>query len=429
MAGCPRSTLPQALGTWAEAKAAYRFISNPKISHDKILEPHRKATCKRISEQPVVLAVQDTTDLNFTDHPATTGLGTIGSGESLRGMHVHTTMAFTPQKVPLGVLDQNTWERPPDEFGKRHTRNERSIDDKESYKWIRSFEVTESVKKQNPDVTLINVGDREADIYDLFRLASESESDLIVRASWDRRVEHEENYLWAHLEARPVAATVVLEVPVRESKKLRAANMELRFAEVTVRPPQKRASEKLSSIELCAVFFDEPDPPEGVDPVSWMLLTTLFVGSHEDAHRVVEYYSVRWSIEVFHRILKSGCLVEKRQLQTADRLRACLALDSLVAWRIQQLTMLGRDMPDLPCDVVFEEHEWKALHCYVHRTTKPPRKPPSVYDVMMMVARVGGFLARKSDMYPGPTALWRGLQQLPTICWSWFAFGPGSIRG
>jgi hypothetical protein len=374
----------------------------------------------------VVLAVQDTTELNYTAHPATKGLGTIGSHETLRGMHVHTTLAFTPTKVPLGILDQNTWERPPEEFGKRQTRNERSIEEKESDKWLRSLRITESVKKKNPDVSLINVGDREADIYDLFRLANEFESDLIVRASWDRRVDHEENHLWAHMETQPVAATVVLEVPVKKTKKLRAANMELRFAEVRVRPPRRRACEKLPPIDLYAVFFNESDPPEGVDPISWMLLTTLFVGSYEDAHLVVEYYSVRWCIEVFHRILKSGCLIEERQLQTAERLRTCLAFDSLVAWRIQLLTMLGREMPDLPCDVVFEEHEWKALYCYVHRTTKPPKTPPSVFDAMMLVARVGGFLARKSDRFPGPTVLWRGLQQLPTICWAWFAFGPGS---
>lgn len=155
-----------------------------------------------------------------------------------------------------------------------------------------------------------------------------------------------------------------------------------------------------------------------------MLLTTIEVGDVEAAAKIVEYYTVRWSIELFHRILKSGCRIEKRQFETADALRNLLAIDSLVAWRIQLVTMLGRALPDLPCDVVFEAHEWKALYCYVHQTPKPPESPPSLREAVRLVARIGGFLGRKGDGQPGMTVLWRGLQGLTWITFAWLNFGP-----
>jgi hypothetical protein len=420
----PRASIPQATGTWAETKATYRFIDNQKVTPDKILEPHKETSESRIQEHPVVLAVQDTTELNYTAHPATEGLGTIGRRSDSRGMHVHTTMAYTPERVPLGIIHQSSWARPIEEYGKKAKRKQKPIEEKESSKWLHSIEATEAIQQQNPDVVLINIGDREADIYDLFKYGAGLKSKLLVRGSWNRRVEHDENYLWPHLEAQPVAETRHIAVPDKKSKKLREAKVELRFAPVTICAPSRRRHEE-PPVNIYAVYLNEPNPPKGVEPLSWMLLTTLEVTNTEEAWKIVEYYAVRWSIEIFHRILKSGCRIEKRQLQTAERLRKCLALDSIVAWRIQLLTMLGRQVPDLPCDVVFDDHEWKALYCFVNKTTDPPAEPPPLAEAVLMVARIGGFLARKSDGHPGTTVLWRGLQQLTTISFAWFAFGPG----
>jgi len=373
----------------------------------------------------VVLAVQDTTSLNYTSHPATKGLGTIGAGNfPARGMHVHTTIAYTPQRVPLGVIDQQTWIRPQEELGKKADRQRKPIEDKESLKWFRSLQATEDIQQENPDVTLVNVGDREADIYDLIKYAVGLKCKLLVRATCDRQIEDEGDRLWQHMEAQPVAETRCMLVPHKKTKKLREATVELRFAAVTICPPRARKHQE-PSLDIYAVYLNEPHPPEGTERLSWMLVTTMGVTSVEEAWTVVEYYAVRWSIEVFHRILKTGCRIEKRQLQSAEGLRKCLALDTLVAWRIQLLTILGREVPDLPCDVAFEEHEWKALYCFVHKTTEPPATPPRLGEAILMVARIGGFLARKSDGHPGATVLWRGLHELTTICFAWFAFGPG----
>jgi hypothetical protein len=421
----PQDSIPQAMQTWGETKGAYRFIDNRKVTPEKLLDPHREASQSRIAQEARVLCVQDTTDLNYTHHPGKDGMGTIGSSENLQGMHVHTTKAFTPEGVPLGIIDQQSWIRPQEDFGKRKSRRDRTIDEKESYKWVHSLKATEAVQKQHPDAVFINVGDREADIYDLFLLASQFEAELLVRASWNRCVDHEEKYLWDHMQAAPVAATVRMSVPIKNTKKSRLARVHLRFAPVTVRPPKSRAKEKLDPIQLYAVYLHEPNPPKGVQPLSWMLLTTLVVVDSQEAMEVLDFYCVRWSIEVFHRILKSGCRIEKRQLQTVDRIRTCLALLSLIAWRIQQLTMLGRHVPNLPCDVIFDDHEWKALYCFIHETTQPPKSLPCLGDAMMWVARLGGFLARKSDGHPGPTVLWRGLRELTSISRAWLAFGLG----
>lgn len=429
LAAQPQHSIPHAMGTWSATKAAYRFLSNPKVTAAKILEPHQASSSARIAAQSVVLAVQDTTTLNYTHLHSAEGLGTIGSNKSLRGMHVHSTIAFTPECVPLGVIAQQTWERPPEEFATKLARKEGPIEGKESHKWLLSLEATEAIQAAHPQVRCISVGDREADVYQLFVRGLTCKSKLLVRACRNRLIDvdedEEKEYLWPYMEALPVAATVEMQIPQKTKKKPRTASMELRFARVPLRPP-KRLKATYEPIEIFAIYFHEPNAPEGNEPLSWMLLTTIEVGDAEEAARIVEYYSVRWSIELFHRILKSGCRIEKRQLQTADALRNLLAIDSIVAWRIHLLTMLGRKMPDLPCDVVFEEYEWKALHCFVHQTQTPPEKPPSLNEAVLMVARVGGFLGRKGDGQPGMTVLWRGLQGLTWISSAWLTFGPGA---
>ena len=232
----PQSSIPEAMGSWSDSKGTYRFISNPKVTPEKILRPHTDATQSRIHNQKIILAVQDTTSLNYTHHPCVKGLGTIGSSSELRGMHVHTTMAFTPERVPLGLIAQQTWIQPVEEYGKKVTRKSRPIEEKESYKWILSLDATEAIQEKYPDTLLVNVGDREADIYDLFKLTSKYKCELLVRASWNKRVEHEENYLWPCMEAKPTAATLKMNVPIKKSKKLREAMVEIRFANITIRP-------------------------------------------------------------------------------------------------------------------------------------------------------------------------------------------------
>ncbi len=417
-ANLPQASIPQASGLWSKTKATYRFLNNEKVTPDKILKPHQHATQHRAAEQKIVLAVQDTTSLNYTHLPQTQGLGHIGTDPRSRGMLVHTTLALTLERLPLGIIEQQSWTRP--HYGSAEKRRKKSIDNKESQKWLHSLSATEELQKQNPQTLLINVADRESDVYELFLQASSCRSKLLIRAAWDRRVDHPQKHLWPYLEAQPLAATREVLITRRKEKKSRTATVEIRFAKVSLKPPRRDPS--LSSLSLCALYVNEPHPPRGEQALSWMLLTTLKVHSATQAIQCAEYYAVRFTIELFHKVLKSGCRVEKRQLQSAEGLRRCLALDSLVACRILSLTMLGRTVPDLPCSVIFEEHEWQSLYCFVHQTPRPPHSAPSLNEVIRWIARLGGFLGRKGDGHPGPIVFWRGLQRLSDISLAWITF-------
>jgi len=187
----------------------------------------------------------------------------------------------------------------------------------------------------------------------------------------------------------------------------------VRFGAVTLPPPL--AKPDLPAINLWAVLIREEQPPKEVkQPLEWLLLTTVPVTGLVDAVERVQWYTKRWGIEVFHRILKSGCQIEERQLATADRLEACLAIDAVVAWRIHHLTWLGRATPDLPCTVAFDDDQWKAVIVFKTRRP-PPQQPPSLRQMIRSIAQLGGFLARKSDGEPGTQTLWRGLQRMDDI--------------
>jgi Transposase DNA-binding/Transposase DDE domain len=330
----PSASIPEAAGDWAKTKAVYRFLNNEKVTPEVILKPHHEATAARMEGHKVILAVQDTTYLTYT-HRAE-GLGMIGETPALAGMLVHTTLAFTPVGIPLGLIDQQTWVRPFEEYGKRQGRRDRPLEKKESEKWRRSLKATETYGKDMPVCCLISVGDREADIYDLF--ATQPSCHLLVRAAWNRRVDHPERYLWQHMEAQSIAGYLDVEVPRTKDRSARLAHMEVRYASVNIRPPRWRRG--LPSVPLSVVYIHEVSLEK--DALSWMLLTTLRVDSVDDATTVVRYYARRFSIEVFHKILKGGCRIEARQLRTFEGLQASLALYSIVAWRIIFLTMLGR---------------------------------------------------------------------------------------
>lgn len=419
----PHASIAQACGNPAATKAAYRFYENEAIDGQAILGSHHQATLDRLASEKIVLAIQDTTQLDYTAHPATTGLGVLNDAEH-HGLLVHTTLAATPQRVPLGILNQYIWVRPPDELGKRHQRKSRPISEKESQKWLISLQATAEFQRQLPQTHLISVGDREADIYDLFLEAQKLGVDVLVRAAWDRSVAHPEGRLWAYVARQPVAGTVTITVPRQPGQPARPAELTIRYTRVTLRPPRHRVKEKLPPISLWAVWADEETPPAGTQAVSWLLLTTVAVHSFEEACERVQWYTCRWLIEVYHKVLKSGCRVEQRQFECADHLQRYLALESIIAWRVLFLTMLGRELPNLPCEAVLEAHEWQALYCFIHKTNTPPPQPPTLHQATRWIAQLGGFLGRTHDGEPGPTVIWRGLQRLNDIAQAWRLFHP-----
>ena len=415
----PTFSIPQACGPWSITKATYRFFDNDKVKDQDILTPHQLATQKRLQNHPIVLAIQDTTQLDFSHHPSTQGLGVL-SDPSHQGLLYHPTLLVTPDKLPLGLVDHQVWERPLEDFGKKHARKHRPIGEKESQKWLNSLEKTAQLQKTFPDLHLVNIADREADIFDFFLHAHTLNVDVLVRAAWNRRVDHPEKYLWDHMKKVQVSGFMTITVPRKKGQPHREAQLSIRYDPVSLRPPKHRSKEKgLQPMAVWVVWAHEQNPPKGVEAISWMLITTLTVSSFEEALEKVQWYTCRWQIELFFKILKSGCRIEARQLETAERIQRCLALDAVVAWRVLFLTMLSRNIPEMPCDVLLELEEWQALYCFIHKTKRPPSQPPTLKEATRMIAQLGGFLGRKSDAHPGPTTIWRGLQRLGDIAFTW----------
>jgi hypothetical protein len=416
----PEAGVPQACRSRAKTKAAYRFFEHPRTQMDILLNPHYEATRQRLAREKVVLAVQDTTALNYSTHPATENLGPIGSqAEGILGLWLHSTLTFNEEGTPLGLLDVQCWARDAARFGKRHQRKEHAIEEKESFKWLRSFQRLAEVQRQLPATRLVSVADRESDIYELFQLAlAEAEGPgLLVRAERDRLLADGQGHLWPQVEQQPLAGTQEIQVPRRSSRPARVARLQVRFAHVTLQPPCLKPG--LGRLTLWAVLAQEAEAPAGVKPLRWMLLTTCPVESFEAACEKLRWYTRRWGIEVYHRTLKSGCRIEQRQLGSADSLEACLAIDLVVGWRIFHLAKLGREVPEVPCTVYFEEAEWKALLAYLTRNPVSPAEPPSLRQALRMVATLGGFLGRKGDGEPGTQTLWLGLQHLDVITAMW----------
>ncbi len=414
--GQPQAPIPQACGSRTKTKGAYRFFENKQVTMEVVLKAHVESAVERIRGHRLVLSVQDTTTVNYSAHPATEGLGPINTlQDGAVGLLIHDTMAFTAEGTPLGLLDVQCWARDPQDRGKSRRRKETPIEQKESMKWLRSYRATAQVQRLCPETMIVSVGDRESDIYELFWEASRTPQgpQLLVRCERSRNRKVGDLYLWEKMQRQPAAGMQEVYVPPKGPRPARKARLEVRYAPVTLKPPRHKAFEPIA---LWAVYAKEVGHgPQVKSPLEWMLLTTVEVSNFAQATERLAWYTKRWGIEIYHRTLKSGCRIEDRRLGSANRLEACLAIDMVVAWRIYHLTKLGRETPDVPCTVFFEEAEWKALYAFIYKTPKLPPRPPSLREAMRMTASLGGFLGRKCDGEPGTTSLWRGLQRLQDI--------------
>jgi hypothetical protein len=417
LAARPEVSLPAACVTPAATKAAYRFFADAAIAPAAIQEAHRAATVERLRGAPTLLALQDTTALDCTPHPAVAGVGPLAY-PGQRGLWLHSVLAATPDGTPLGLLDQQTWARDPDVSSQRQTRRQRPTAAKESQRWLTAQAVTDVIVPPGPQV--ITVADREADIYDLLALPRPAQHEVLIRASHNRRVQAEERYLWEAVRAAPVGDVVPVLVGRRPDRQPREALLTLRWTAVTLLPPRHRAREEgLEPIPLVAILAEEPVPPAGEPPIRWLLLTSLRVQTGEDALTCVRHYARRWLVERYHYVLKSGCKIEERQLRTAERLERALAVYAIVAWRLLWLTYLARADPEQPCTVALTSAEWPVLYVAIHQTSELPAQPPPLGQAVRWIAQLGGFLGRRGDGDPGPTVLWRGLRRLEDLTIGW----------
>jgi len=461
----PSLKFPAACRGQAEIQAAYRFLDNDRVTADKVLAPHRTATLARLRAQPVALLIQDTTDLDVTrKQERMAGAGPLND-EAHVGFYDHVLVAVTPAQVMLGVLDAQIWARDPEEFArsaavKAQARKTKTIEEKESVRWLEGYRHACQVAAEAPDTQIVCVSDSEGDVYECFEAAQPADgqrkADWIVRACQNRALLPAATPegtggegataaagaapapdLWSQVAQAAVLTTLTIEVSRREPKSkddrkrkpprsARTAVVSGRAAVVTLRPPA-RPGRKLAAVTVHAVLVREDKPPAGEAPIEWLLLTSLPIATVEEVLRVVEGYCCRWQIEIYFRVLKSGCNVEASQLEQARRFEPFLALCMIVAWRVLYTMRLGRECPELPCTVVFEDDEWRAVYAVV-TNAPPPTTLPTLGEVVLLVATLGGYQHRKGDGPPGPKALWVGLQRLTDLTLAWQAFAQHGPR-
>jgi hypothetical protein len=409
----PEASIPKACGSVADTKAAYRALKSEAVSAEEIRLAHARAAAERARTFARVLVHQDTMGLSLGGSSTKIrGLGPMGQGGS-RGLFVHSALMTTPEGVPLGIAYQQVWARE-DAGGKRQTRRNRLIEEKESFRWLETVDAVESLLPHEVEVWI--AGDREADIFELFAMPRRPGMELVVRATHERKIADEEfDYLHAAVDAAAVLGNMQVEVPRSRKRKERMATLEVRACTVTLMPPRNHLGRgDLSPVSVSVVrVLETQTVPEGEAPIEWMIITTVEVSSLEGAVEIVEAYAQRWKVERYHYVLKSGCGMEDLQLVSADRIERVLAMYTVVAWRLLYMTYVARVAPDLPCTAVLEDDEWKAL--YVVGSTKPrpvPEKPPTVRDAVRMVAMLGGFQGRKRDGEPGVQSLWTGFRRL-----------------
>ena len=413
----PEGSVPQVFKTQAEIRAAYRFLSCEAVTPEALGAALREACVARVAQHSVVLAIQDTTTFNYTHHPATAGRGPLAEPHVL-GFLAHSVLAVSAQGVPLGVLHQKQWARDPETPPTRNTRHQRPFADKESFRWVESLQV---VHEHIPaGTTVINIADREADIYEVFAAPRPANSELLIRSCYNRSLCHEDQKLHQTVAAQPGAGEMNVRLRVRPDRKPKDVCLQVRFCTVALRPPHHRVEgTPQAPVTLTAILVTDKCTPKGRKPVRWLLLTTLAVDSLEDARRIVTYYTLRWLIERFHYTLKSGCRIEHSQLRTVARLRRLLALYCIVAWRLLWMLYLSREEPDCPCLVAFTDQEWRLLYLawqHLHHRHDPlPTQPPPLSQAVRHLAQLGGFIGRKADGDPGVKTLWRGLTRLQDI--------------
>lgn len=401
----PTLSIPAAARGWAETQAAYRFFQHAEVRAETVLEPHAACTLERARAHPVVLAIQDTTELDFTGKDDIKGLGPL-TYQSQRGVHLHPTFMVTPERLPLGVFDAWIWARDDETFGQ--STKHLPIEAKESVRWLEGYQRLVEVADQLPDTQLVYVADREADIYELFVEAQGAPVELLVRANHERALTDGAKLREQVLET-PALGTVSFELPKAAKRRRRTVTQTLYASRVHIRAPKGKGN-IAPSVELTAVLAKELDPPDGETPLQWLLLTTMPVETFEQATEMLQWYLSRWEVELLFKVLKSGCEVEELQLEHIDRLEPAIAMYLIIAWRVMLLTMTGRQCPDLPCDVLFELDEWHAIY-RVSERKPPPEEPPSLDTIVRMLAGFGGFLNRKHDGPPGNKSIWIGLQR------------------
>ena len=420
-----------AKGDWAAVKGYYRLIDQPEesaVTVSNILAPHRQRTLRRMMGQKTVLCIQDGSDLEYNTLEQCAGLGEIGTnqtGVKSRGLHLHSTLAVAPNGLPLGVVRANCVApqgRLPEDKRPAFTI---PIEQKKTFIWIEHHRDLVALADEMPQTRLIDVCDREADFFELFdEQRRNPRVELLVRAKYNRNLTEEPFKLFAAVAQAPVQSRVRVHIPrqsarakkskqqARPKRPARMADLAVRAKRIQLRPAHYHGDK--DPIDLWVVHAVEEHPPQNTQAVEWFLLTTMVVASAQEAEQCLRWYCLRWRIEDWHRVLKSGCRIEDLAHETAERLRRAIAINLVIAWRIMLMTLLGRETPDLPAEVLFSDIELRTLHAWAKKKRLDP--PLLLGEAVRLVAKIGGYLGRNNDPPPGHQLLWRGYTEFHFMC-------------
>jgi len=378
--------------------------------------------------QKVVLCVQDGSDLEYNSLDRCEGLGVIGTnqtGAKSRGLHLHSTLAIAPNGLPLGVLRADC-EAPQDKSPEdQRPSHAVPIEEKKNFLWIEHHRDLVELASQMPQTRLIDVCDREADFFELFDEQRQNPRvELLVRAKHDRNIDEEPFKLFAAARQAPLQSRILVSVPrqsarakkskqkARPKRPGRMAELAVRAMPIRLRPARYHADK--APIDIWVVHAREENPPADAEAVEWFLLTTIPVTSAADAEQCLRWYCLRWRIEDWHRVLKSGCRIEDLAHESAERLRRAIAINLVIAWRIMLMTLLGRETPELPAEVLFSDIELRTLGAYAKKKRLTP--PSLLGEAVRLVAQIGGYLGRNNDPPPGHQLLWQGYAEFQFMC-------------
>lgn len=424
----PQSSLNTMFHTRKETQACYRFFSNDLVTESKILEPHLKQTQKRVRQHPVVLCPSDTTSLNYTTRKTLEDSDYISSNNA-QGFFMHTTIALTPDRLHLGIIDQKFWAREKQKKTRSSKERERMIlEEKESYRWLEAYRSCGELAKNSPKTKFVYITDREGDIFEIFHEKENIDVDFIVRSQHNRTVypsDEKSNKLFEAIENSKKLGEISFEIIKREDNSKRQVHQTIQTGTFEIKS-RYGADVPLQKAKINVIYLKEFDVPEGEEPIIWRLLTSLPVSTQEEVELVISYYLCRWEIEVFFKTFKSGCKIEEKSLRSADRLYPLFNLFSIVAWRVNFLLHMSRITPDISCAYYFEESEWGAGYMAATRNKEPLTLPPTLSEMMGYIAKLGGHLGRKRDLPPGVKAIWIGICKLHNYADAWDLFGPGA---
>ncbi len=412
-------TLPMACQDWAATKAAYRFFNNPRVNDQAILAGHVAATAGRFSTTTgTILVLHDTTEFSFTRNTAD-GVGWLSfvkgrhKTHTACGLLLHSSLVVTTDGLPLGLAAVKFWSRKgfKGTNARKQTINptREAIEQKESVRWLDNL--ARSTQELGDPSRCVHVGDREADIFELFSAAHAAGTHFLVRTAVDRLAGQGSTTVAKVMKRQPIRGTHAVEV--RDDRgHVSTASVQVRFCRVTIHPtPAKR--KRCAPLSLTVIHAYERGQPMGREPIRWKLLTDLPVENLASAIEKLDWYSMRWKIETFHKVLKSGCRAEQSKLRTAERLTNFLAVLCIVGWRVFWLTMTSRAVPSAPPEVAFTPAEIAVLDRV--GDGKPTTSKRTVSHYLLEVAKLGGYLDRMNDPPPGNLVVWRGLSRLSDI--------------